>query len=212
MNKKKLLIGSIVLNCVIILLVAFSVMCFFVNVFHEEKMVGFWGFKYFTTDSNVLLAITSGILLFFEIIALKSGDYFIPKWAEVLKFCGVIAVSVTFWVVVLYLRAPIMFMGVNLILHVIVPVLGFISTVFLEFWFNMKIGESLYGAIPMAMYGIFYWIMTVPIYHMSGEWNDFYQFNNGNLGWLSFSLILLLSILLCLGIWALKRIITKHIN
>ncbi|MBR4270208.1 MAG: hypothetical protein IKQ31_00825 [Clostridia bacterium] len=212
MNKKKLLIGSIVLNCVIILLVAFSVMCFFVNVFHEEKMVGFWGFKYFTTDSNVLLAITSGILLFFEIKALKSGDYFIPKWAEVLKFCGVIAVSVTFWVVVLYLRAPIMFMGVNLILHVIVPVLGFISTVFLEFWFNMKIGESLYGAIPMAMYGIFYWIMTVPIYHMSGEWNDFYQFNNGNLGWLSFSLILLLSILLCLGIWALKRIITKHIN
>ncbi len=212
MDKKKLLIASIVLNSLIVLLVAFSVMCFFINVFHEENMVGWWGFKYFTTDSNVLLAISSAILLGFEIKALKTGDYSIPKWVEIFKFCGLIAVSVTFWVVVIYLRAPQMFIGVNLMLHVIVPVLGFVSVMFLEFWFNMRFAECLYGAIPMAVYGIFYWIMTIPVSHMTGEWNDFYQFNNGGMAWLSFSIILISTIVMCMIAWWIKKSVSKHLK
>ena len=105
-----------------------------------------------------------------------------------------------------------MYSGINSVLHFVVPIIGFVSVVFLEKGADLKVAESLYGAVPMVIYGIVYYILTIPVYHMSGEWNDFYHLNEGGLAWVNFSIILICTMLFCVAMWWIRKIYIRKIK
>ncbi|HPE52336.1 MAG TPA: hypothetical protein PLS83_12650, partial [Methanothrix soehngenii] len=60
-------------------------------------------FRYFTTDSNLLAAAASLLLILLEARSLLSGQFALPAWALLVKLVGTAAVSVTLLTVLVFL-------------------------------------------------------------------------------------------------------------
>ena len=121
---------------------------------------GLYSLKFFTVLSNLLLGAASLVYAVYLVRYLRSG-LIVPKWAHLLKFAGTVAVTVTLMTVLLFLGPtmgyPAMFAGVNLWLHGILPVLGIVEFVFLDTQRGLSFKESLFGVVPVVIYGIFYY-------------------------------------------------------
>ena len=121
---------------------------------------GLYSLKFFTVLSNLLLGAASLVYAVYLVRYLRSG-LIVPKWAHLLKFAGTVAVTVTLMTVLLFLGPTMgyaaMFAGVNLWLHGILPVLGIVEFVFLDTQRGLSFKESLFGVVPVVIYGIFYY-------------------------------------------------------
>ena len=83
-------------------------------------------FKYYTVDSNILVGIASLVMIIYEILFIKKKINNIPDFVYVLKYIGVVGVSLTFIVTAFYL-SPIfgknflyLYMNTNLFFHLVV--------------------------------------------------------------------------------------------
>lgn len=154
--------------------------------------------KYFTALSNEFCAITCVFMIFFP-------DFYPVR---ILKFTGVIAVMVTFVTVLVFLGPTLGYRrvmeGRDFVLHVVNPVLAAISFGVFE---REKIAfpHCLFGMVPVILYGIvyIYFVMLAPK-EKRGE--DFYGFNKGNKWYLSMTLMVLGTLILCVGFWAITLI------
>ena len=142
--------------------------------------MGLYTLKFFTVLSNLLLGVASLIFALYLVRYLRSGQI-VPKWAHLLKFAGTVAVTVTLMTVLLFLGPtmgyPAMFAGVNLWLHLVFPVLGIVEFVFFDTQRGLTFAESLYGVVPVLVYGIFYYGNI--LINGLGTWpntNDWYGF------------------------------------
>lgn len=155
----------------------------------------FENFKFFTIDSNILLGISSLILLIFENKLMKNKIKEIPNWVYIFKMMSISAIFVTFIISLCFL-APLygfygMYNNVNLFFHLIIPILGFISYFLYEKHDN-KYKYAIYGIIPMFIYGIFY--TTNVLIHLDEGISfkyDFYGFLQGNINNIYFVLPLI---------------------
>ena len=167
MSKKKLKM-SLIFNILIVLCTIFA---FVIRVTGWSFMQGYeiilnettWGvFKFFTVDSNLLMAIIAFIFVIFEIHILCGKSKDIPRNMYLVKLMGTASVSLTFLVVFLYLSWIVqggvhtMIMNSNLFLHLITPVLSIITFVCFENTSKLKFSDTFLGLVPMALYGIFY--------------------------------------------------------
>ncbi len=101
-----------------------------------------WGlFRYYTLDSNLLLLLISAVQAGYEARILLKKGLFVPSWVRVLKYAAVCVTTVTFFVVLLILvpmagglgALPTAFLsGSMLYHHLLCPVLGFVSLVFVD--------------------------------------------------------------------------------
>lgn len=113
-------------------------------------------FKYFTVQSNLFMGVASGISLYF--LVFKKDKY--PTWIVVLKLMAVTCLTLTFLTVLGYL-APLMgiwlvFLGANLYMHLIIPVLSIVTFITIEPKVDLKFKWNLFSIIPSGTYGIFY--------------------------------------------------------
>lgn len=171
---------SLSFNVVIAILVTYSVFTFFVSGGDGNmEVTGFKCFRYFTVLSNVLVSVMSVIFAIYNIKFLKSGISNIPSIPLLCKFIGTVSVTVTFLTVLFFLGPTLgyslMFEGVNLFLHAIVPIMAIISFVMFEVNKKLLVKQCLFGLIPTIIYSIVYVIMVVFI----KEWEDFYGFTFG---------------------------------
>jgi len=200
--EKNRIISSIVCNSLIILIVAFSVSCYFLHIFTiAPNSVNFRCFRYFTTDSNIFVALTSIFLIVYDVKMLRNLNYQLPNWVIKLKFVATVAVSVTFLVVLFYL-APIggfakLYYGPSFFLHLVVPVLAIVSCVFYDFPIALSTKACFLGVIPMAVYSIVYFTMVIIVGEANGGWEDFYHFNEGGLYLVSLFAMYLATFTLC---------------
>ena len=177
---------SILCNALSVVLVIYAVSAFF-TVGGEGNMQvrNTHCFIYFTVDSNILAALTSVLMLVYQI---KGKG--IPQWALITKFVGATAVGVTFFTVVFFL-GPLMgykamFAGNNLYLHMVVPLLEMASFCLWETGRPLSFRESLWGVLPTVVYGTVYLVMVIVIGPEKGGWFDFYGFNMGGLWYVSY--------------------------
>ena len=155
-------------------------------------------FRYFTTDSNLLMAAIALIYAGFNVLCLIRPDTVQPKWLHVLKFIGTTAVSVTFVTVVIFLGPTAamksgargyfrMFEGNVFFLHFLCPVLAILSFTLLERGSRLTPAETLWALIPTLIYSVVYLIMVVLVKH---PWPDFYGFTFGGKLWaIPFSMV-----------------------
>ena len=166
---------------------------------------GTTAFRYFTIDSNILCAITSFIMLVYDIKALKGNE--IPQYAYTLKMIGTTAVTVTFITVAVFL-GPIqgygmMLAGANLFMHLITPLLAIISFIFME-KSNQKFGVTFLSVLPVFIYGSIYLYLVV----FKKVWPDFYCFNSGMLNglwYISYIVMILLAFGIAVVLYNLNR-------
>ena len=162
----------IILN-LCIAIVTFFIMCSFFKPANGksgwQRVLGL--FKYFTIQSNVFSAIVSVITLFYMFTGRQ-----IPEWLMVLRFVATVTVTLTCLTVMLYLGRLYGYKSQlseeNIHLHLMGPLMAFVSTCFLEKGMKLSLGQMLLGMIPTMLYGILY------IYEaaVKKNWSDFYGF------------------------------------
>ena len=169
------------------ILLAVLVFCAWGWMFHGENGIlvsrGFSSLKYFTILSNLFV----GFVALIDLIRLckGSGD---RKWIYLLKYISTVSVLLTLSTVLFFLghiygyRA--MFAGVNFILHLLVPVLAAMDFIFLQLSYKITLKESAAAILPMAVYGIGYFLNILIHGVTTGHGtNDWYGFARWGLAW-----------------------------
>ncbi len=192
MTKAKAAI-SLILNSITALMTAFVIVLLF---FIDDPVInnGWESFMFFTTDANILTAIASVVVAFFDIRVLRGKADAIPKYAELLKYIGVVSLMLTFSTVIFFLvpvyGAGYELGGTNFHVHLAAPMMSLFSFLFCEKRTKISFKESLFGLLPTAVYAAVYYVMVVAIGDENGGWIDFYTFNqNGH--WFSFFVVLM---------------------
>lgn len=209
---KKNVIISLVMNIIIVLATIGVIISYFCGNDGEYHIPPDFRFCLFTTDSNILCALSAAVLSFFEIRNLKTGKA-IPKAAMALKLVGSTAVALTFVVVVLFLGPTTDFMsmvfgGTSVYMHFAGPLLGIISFCFIERLHLMEKKLIIPAIIPTVVYAIVYVTMVIIIGEKNGGWYDFYGFNIGGFWYISSIVIILVSA----GLAAIMRLIHNRMT
>ncbi len=182
---------SLIINIIITILVIIASIFMFVgikfmpgNTLLEVSKIGM--LKFYTIDSNILMAAASFIFVIYEIKLLKKQIKEIPKKIYIFKFVATSAITLTFLITAIFLAPQYGFYAMynnnNLFLHLIVPVLSIITYILYEHHQN-KYKYALYGIIPMFIYSIYY-SSRILIHLNDGGLTfkyDFYGFLQGNL-------------------------------
>lgn len=176
---------SVITNLIIVITTIIAVALYFTGGRDSLGATGVSCLKYFTTLSNILLAISALIFVIYEL----KGT--IPQWVQLLKFSGTVAATITFLTVCLFL-APMaamkagpkviwkFFEGNVFFLHFSGPVLGLLTFIFFEKGaINKK--WTFVGTIPTTIYSFVYLTMVVIL----KNWNDWYGFTFGGRNYLS---------------------------
>ena len=165
-------------------------------------------FLYFTTDSNILAALACLLTAVFRIRALRRPGAVIPLSARVLHFAGTVAVTVTFLTVLVFLGPTYgfggMYAGANLPLHLLVPLLCLLSTLCGDDTALPRPSLSLYGAIPVVLYGAIYAAFVLP-----GRMPDLYGFNAGGRWYITMPAFFIGAVVLSLGVFWLSVLFRK---
>ncbi len=195
------------------ILVTISVVSFFTEGGEGNMTSGGTScFRYFTIDSNILAALCCLLHAAFT-LRFVLFDKPVPSFVSVLKFAGTAAVTLTFLTVVLFL-GPIMgygmmFAGVVLFLHLICPVLCFVSFCFFDEKQKMPPRFDLIGVIPAFVYGTLYMTMVIFVGQSAGGWEDFYHFNIGGFWYLTFVVMMIATYLISFAILKLQKLSSR---
>ena len=172
---------ALLANLAIVGFTVFSVLACFIKRFNEKMEIkGKVIFVFFTTDSNILVAISSLIMLCFNINNIVNNINYFPRFVLVFKYVATIAVMVTMMTVLLFLGPTQgykkMFESINIFMHLITPLLAIISFSFFELN-SLVFTDTFYVIIPVIIYAIIYIIMVL----VKKKWEDFYGFTMKNL-------------------------------
>jgi hypothetical protein len=190
MKKLKL---SLLFNIIIVVFVTFASIMMFTGIRFTSNTVvlessRFNMFRYFTVDSNLLVGISSLIVVIYTTKFMKNKIKEIPKWVYILKELSTVSVAITFFVTALFLGPKVqtgflsLYTNSNFFFHLVVPLLAIVSYTCFEKYKNRSI-YSFYGIIPTFLYSIYYSINII-IHLDNGQVNpyyDFYNFLNGNI-------------------------------
>ena len=200
---KKLL--SVFCNLFVFAAVALCMLGFFTRGGEGNmQVVGVRAFQYFTVDSNVLCALACLCTAGWELRRLRS-DAPIPRWLNLFKFVGTVAVSLTCFTVLFFL-GPLygygpMLAGRNFFLHLLCPLAAMFSFAVLERTDPAPLPLCLLGLLPTVVYGTVYFTLVI----LAKRWRDFYGFNRGGHWYLSAVLMLLATLLLSAALWTLNH-------
>ena len=191
---------------------AVVVICVFVGVtmnlttVYDENFdhMGLRTFCMFTVNSNILCGISMALLFPYTLDGLRKHNYHIPRWAVVLAFAGVTAVTLTF-LVSLFLLAPVkgfvlIFSGSRFFLHGLCPILAI--TAFCVFINEQPLSftDTFFALIPDLIYALVYTFMVLGLGEDKGGWSDFYEFFTRVKPWVSLVAIMPLTFLIATGI------------
>lgn len=136
-------------------------------------------FRYFTTDSNILCALSCAAAVPYLLMSIGGGAVNLPSWIHGFRYAGTVTVTVTFLTVMFFL-GPVfgygkMLGGSGLWLHLLCPLMTLVSFLWSEN--NAPVGSVLPGILPVVLYGLVYLYQVV--IRKENKWDDFYAFNRG---------------------------------
>ena len=200
------------ISCVINLFLCFTILAFMVELCVESVRFGngsvFGPAMMFTNDSNLLLAISCGLMGAFQWKALRSGRDSIPVWVYLFKYVAVCQVILTCLVVLFFLVGIMHSFELlgdfqMIYFHVVTPVAGTLSWLLWEAPdFGLPRRRYLFAPLlPLCIYAIVYMEKVIVLGPERGGWRDFYHLTMGGFWPLSFlgMHLIMLGISWCLG-------------
>ena len=206
MNKK--ICAALILNIIIVISTAVITVSYYFHSNNPLVETGFDSYKFFTTDSNILAAMSSLVLIPYEIQILRGKREKLPHATVVFKYIGMTAVMLTFITVMTVLLpqydAGFLLLGTAFYMHLAGPAAAFVAFSFLETDTRIKFPETFLALIPSVLYGSLYLIQVVVIGEENGGWSDFYTFNKGGYWYITMFILL--------GVTYLIALITRLIH
>ena len=200
------------ISCAIVVVcVCIGVTMNLTTIYDEDfDNMGIRTFCMFTVNSNILAAVSSFAIIPYAIDGLRKKEYCLPNWVVVFMMTGTVAVALTF-LISLFVLAPVkgfvlIFSGSRFFLHGVCPVLNILAFCIFITSHKIKIKQSFFALIPVAIYAIVYFVMVVVITEEHGGWDDFYGFATKIPVWISATLIMPLTY----GITTLIRLWHNH--
>ncbi len=215
------MILSLIINIAIVIMVAFSLYAMYVGFNFMGKRgameaMGSEMFRYFTIDSNILMGICSLIMAIAELMVALGCLNEMPSLIYIIKLMGTSAVMLTLLVTTFFLAPQfknpiILFYNSNLFFHAIVPILAFVSFVFLEKGTDLPLSSTIIGALPTMAYAVYY-VKGIYRHLKDGKVDkhyDFYNFTGGKKEMTPIAAVVVITIayLISILIWFLNRII-----
>ena len=195
-----------ILNVFIALLTLLLVLGFFRKDGKWEPERGKFALRFFTTQSNILVAAASLLTA----LALSSEGT-IPRWIWTLKYIGTAAVTVTMLTVFLFLAPSIgkdwvkyLLTGSDIFMHLLTPLLALFTFCVFERQ-GMTFCESLWGMLPVLLYGPLY-LYKILFAPPEKRWDDFYGFNKQGKWPVAFAAMVAGTFAICMGIMALQNL------
>ena len=116
---------------------------------------------YFTTLSNIFVALTSFINIILYSVSISKNKNCVKEFFQVLKLISVVCVAITFTIVIIFLAPAtndpaFLFSGSQLFLHVITPIAAVFSFIFLEYQVRIRFRFFFTPIIALVLYGAFY--------------------------------------------------------
>ena len=190
---------DIVLNLIVIVNMIFFMIMSFKKDGEWKLQNGKRSIKYFTFLSNVLLAIASLLTILFP-------RSFIV-W--MLKYTGTAAVTVTMITVLVFLGPAIgykkVLTGRELWMHLINPLIAIVTFTILERR-SLLFVYSLFGMLPVILYGILYYYKVLVVKNEEKKWDDFYGYNKGGKWYISIILMLVGTFAICMAYYFTGKI------
>ena len=189
---------SFITNLIIVIITVILVVRFFREDGRWSPARGKKAFRYFTTQSNVLCAISALMMCLFPE----------AEWAYYLKIMGTAAVTVTMLTVLFFLGRlygyKALLTGSDLFMHLITPLLAIISLCVFE---RRGIGflTSFVGIIPVALYAPLY-LYNVVFAPEEKRWEDFYGFNKDGKWWIAYGMMIAGAAVICVALYAALNI------
>ena len=195
-----------ILNVFIALLTLLLVLSFFRKDGKWEPERGKFALRFFTTQSNILVAAASLLTA----LALSSEGT-IPRWIWTLKYIGTAAVTVTMLTVFLFLAPSIgkdwvkyLLTGSDIFMHLLTPLLALFTFCVFERQ-GMTFLQSLWGMLPVLLYGPLY-LYKILFAPPEKRWDDFYGFNKQGKWPVAFAAMVAGTFAICMGIRALQNL------
>lgn len=216
MANKKILLTSLILNCLIFTLTIIGTTVMFLTKSGALFVKGMANFKFFTVESNVFMGIVAIIVAIYQYLLLKGKIDKLPFILEVINLVGVSAVALTFFTVMAFLGPTYgydkMFHNANLFFHLIVPLVALVNFLFFEKIEHIKFVHTLYCLIPPFSYGVVYFIYVAANNGYGNFDIDFYGFGRGGplFGLMSLCLTLVASYIITIGIYFLNKLIRSR--
>ncbi|WP_024867377.1 hypothetical protein [Butyrivibrio sp. FCS014] len=180
---------SSIINLIIIIITAILVVGFFREDGRWNPAKGKKALRYFTTQSNVLCAVSALAMCLFP-------D---KDWAYYLKVMGTAAVTVTMLTVLFFLGRIYGYIallkGSDLFMHLITPLLAIVSLCVFERR-GIGLGAAFVGIIPVALYAPLY-LYNVVFAPQEKRWDDFYSFNKDGKWPIAYSLMVAGAAVIC---------------
>lgn len=192
MNTRKTNLTALMINLTVVIITAYSVAHNFrTDVVRDIKSVngsalsdftGLASFRYFTTLSNAFAAVAAAIMLVFNVKNAAGNNYYVPKWALVIKYVATCAVALTFTTVALFLSPVLttlgqsyftLFSGNGFFLHFLIPVLCIVNFIFFENHPDLHFNYAYLALLPTVLYAAVYAIKVAIL----KDWPDFYSFS-----------------------------------
>lgn len=210
----KLLVKNIIISLITLLIAIPTTIITFLFVFERQAVApesasssGLAFFNYYTSQSNILVAIVSIIILVFTIRNILQNRDEMPIWLIVIFLVVSNATTVTlmtsaFFLAPTYMASGysyfMMFEGRLFFLHFLTPVLAIILIIFLLNQHRLTWKHGLLCILSVAIYSCLY----VPLV-VSHVWIDFYGFTFGGKLW---AVPIALSVMLgvCVGLGMLS--------
>ena len=190
---------DIVLNLIVFADMVFFTIISFKNDEGWKLKNGKRPLKYFTFLSNVHLAIASLLIIIFP-------NSFIV-W--MIKYTGTAAVTVTMITVLVFLGPTIgykkVLTGRELWMHLINPLIAIVTFTILERR-GLPFVYSLFGMIPVVLYGILYCYKVLIVKNEEKKWDDFYGYNKGGKWYISIILMLVGTFAICVAYYLTGKI------
>ena len=195
-----------ILNVFIALLTLLLVLGFFRKDGKLEPERGKFALRFFTTQSNILVAAASLLTA----LALSSEGT-IPRWIWTLKYIGTAAVTVTMLTVFLFLAPSIgkdwvkyLLTGSDIFMHLLTPLLALFTFCVFERQ-GMTFCESLWGLLPVLLYGPLY-LYKILFAPPEKRWDDFYGFNKQGKWPVAFAAMVAGTFAICMALMAVQNI------
>lgn len=201
-----------IITSIIALFVAISttiITCLFVFE-HQEGVPesasanGIHFFKYYTSQSNVLVGILAFVIFAFAVKNIVQKRDEMPIWLVVLFLVATTATTVTFLTSAVFLAPTsvangnsyfVMFEGRLFFLHFLTPILAIVLVIFLLDQHPFTWKHGMLCVLSVAVYASFYMPLV-----LTRVWTDFYGFTFGGVMWaVPISLIVMLGVCLGLG-------------
>ena len=187
---------SALISCsIVVICVCIGVTMNLTTIYDQDfDNMGIRTFCMFTVNSNILAAISSFAIIPYAIDGIRKKEYSLPNWVVVFMMTGTTAVALTF-LVSLFILSPVkgfvlIFTGSRFFLHGVCPILNILAFCLFITSHKVKIKETFFSLIPVAVYAILYFVMVVVITEANGGWSDFYGFATRIPFWIPAILIL----------------------